>query len=114
MCLGVLYRHYYIVTCQVHPVLLKRVQCTVHSFSFNCVSTCEWTKGSLAPVLSLSGVRVVCWRPHPAGTRQYIQLMVESLTILWKTIWDVDKNGTLKTLLDTGSQLARDRFVTGS
>ena len=23
---------YYIVTCQAHPALVKRVQCTVHSF----------------------------------------------------------------------------------
>ncbi len=29
-------------------------------------------KDPLARVLSLSGAKVVCWRPHLAGTRQYV------------------------------------------
>ncbi len=56
----------YIVTCQVHLVLVKWVQCTVRSFPPVNGPKDPWPR-----VLSLPGDRVVCWRPHPAGTRQY-------------------------------------------
>ena len=43
-----------IVTCQVHPVLVKTGQKSVRSVSCRCPEP-----------------RVICWRPHLAGTRQY-------------------------------------------
>ena len=52
-----------IVTCQAHPALVKRVQWSFHVFQFLVVY-----RGSLARVLSLPGAKVVCWRPHLAGT----------------------------------------------
>ena len=63
--------HYnHIVTCQVHPALLKRVQCMVRSF-LNFLVVRFSPKDPWPRVLSLPGARVVCWRPHPAGTWQY-------------------------------------------
>ncbi len=49
------------VTCQVHPALVKRVKCTVR-FSF----------------LNFLG----SWRPHPAGTWQYRLVVVVPVMVL--------------------------------
>ncbi len=64
----------YIVTCQAHPVLVKSGS-SVRSVSFLNFyrSTSEWTKGSLTPCLvAARSPGWICWRPHLAGTRQYI------------------------------------------
>ncbi len=66
----------YIVTCQVHPALVKRVQCTIRSsfFNFFWVVITRFSPPVNGPkdpwlrVLSLPGARMVYWRPHPAGT----------------------------------------------
>ncbi len=78
---------YDIVTCQAHPVLVKKANQMCGSFLFKifylgdylaCVLL-SWrlpcrsggrTKGSLAPCLVAA--RAVRWRPGLAGTRQYI------------------------------------------
>ncbi len=57
-CYGDVTVWHHIVTCQAHPALVKWVQCMVCLFQIF--------------VLSMSGAKVVCWRPHLAGTRQYI------------------------------------------
>ncbi len=54
-----------IVTCKAHPVLVKRAN--------QVWSTCGRTKGSLAPCLvAARSPGWVYWRPHLAGTRQYL------------------------------------------
>ncbi len=73
------YKWVYIVTCQVHPVLVKKDQ--VYGLfvflKFLQVVTVKVAKGSLTPclvaarVLSLPGALSGSLRPHPAGTRQY-------------------------------------------
>ncbi len=77
----------YIVTCQVHPALVKRVQCTVHSsfLNFWVVITSPPVNGPKDPwpcVVSLPGTRVVCWRPHPACVGDHIS------NISPKNTWD--------------------------
>ena len=44
----------------------------VYGSSCSIFDSLLWTKGSLARVFSLPGAKVVCWRPHLAGTQQYI------------------------------------------
>ncbi len=79
----------YIVTCQAHPVLVKKANQMCGSFLLKFLSrwlssllivkwsTCGRTKGSLvAPCLVAA--RTVRWRPRLAGTRQYIYLISET------------------------------------
>ena len=45
-----------------------------------CLLLSDGPKDPWPRVLSLPGARVVCWRPHPAGTRQYIVLVQKMIT----------------------------------
>ncbi len=52
----------YIVTCQAHPVLVKKANKVCGSFLLKSLAPC------------LVAARAVCWRPRLAGTRQYLSL----------------------------------------
>ena len=75
---------------QAHPALIKIGLVLARLFHFNSLLVCircVRTKGLTDCVSSRPGAMAALWRPHPAGTRQYI--CINNQVLLGMTVVEV-------------------------